>query len=267
MTINQLSISVYSTSGGIGTSVFSYLLALALKTSTATRRDPQVALVDMDFSGGGLDILLGLEADEGLRWSDIRAPSGQIAPEAFKRELVDSDGIRILSADPWNMLAPDAWEIRAALKALEAGMNFVVCDCGHGFAGSNKYGADDSSRRLICLAELSVLGLARARTWLGECSKLRENGPSRGVGEPLVIGVEPWGARSRAQAARSSIPLDEASEYLDHEIIGKFHHEPPLAQSILEGFGVESLPKSYRKLFDTVIERLCGLQVVKGGLG
>jgi hypothetical protein len=213
----------------------------------------------MDFSGGGLDILLGLEADSGLRWSDIRAPSGHIDPEVFKHELIDCDGVSILSADPWNVLVPDVWEVRAALDALETGMDVLVCDCGHRFFaesdGLNTYELlKDSSHRVICLAELSVLGLARARVWLGEYFKA--SGEQEASRHPIVMGVSPLRVGGRGWSTKVSIPLEQASEYLDCEVIRGPVYDSELARSILEGLCVEKIPRRYQRVLDAVVKQM-----------
>ncbi len=46
-----------------------------------------------------MDILLGLEQDEGLRWSGIDAPLGMIDGPALIREMLQWDGCPVLSAD------------------------------------------------------------------------------------------------------------------------------------------------------------------------
>lgn len=68
----------------------------------------RVVLLDLDLSRGGMDILLGLEQDEGLRWSGIDAPLGMIDGPALIREMLQWDGCPVLSADTW-CAAPHQW--------------------------------------------------------------------------------------------------------------------------------------------------------------
>ena len=60
-----------SSSGGCGTTATAAMFAYHL-----TQEGQRVVLLDLDLSRGGMDILLGLEQDEGLRWSGIDAPLG-----------------------------------------------------------------------------------------------------------------------------------------------------------------------------------------------
>ncbi|EIF00825.1 septum site-determining protein Ssd [Saccharomonospora glauca] len=60
--------------GGAGASVLAASVAV-----TAARSGEAVLLVDCDPLGGGIDLVLGTEADEGLRWPDLRMPAGRVA--------------------------------------------------------------------------------------------------------------------------------------------------------------------------------------------
>ncbi len=60
--------------GGAGASVLAASVAM-----TAARSGDAVLLVDCDPLGGGVDLVLGTESDEGLRWPDLRMPAGRVA--------------------------------------------------------------------------------------------------------------------------------------------------------------------------------------------
>ena len=64
-------VTVTSGHGGVGLSVMAAMLALTL-----TERGQSCVLVDADFVAGCLDLLLGLEREPGLRFSQIDAPLG-----------------------------------------------------------------------------------------------------------------------------------------------------------------------------------------------
>lgn len=78
--------------GGAGASVLATALA-----STAARCGRQPLLVDLDPLGGGLDVLLGLEQQVGLRWSDLAAASGRLSPSALRDALPRAGGLAVLS--------------------------------------------------------------------------------------------------------------------------------------------------------------------------
>ena len=64
--------------GGAGASTLSVALGLA-----AARRDAAVMLVEADPLGGGLDLMLGLEHAEGLRWPDLAASRGRVSTSSL----------------------------------------------------------------------------------------------------------------------------------------------------------------------------------------
>lgn len=85
-------------SGGAGAST----LAAALGLVAAADRD--ATLVDLDATGGGLDLLLGLEHDRGARWSALADARGLVASDALRAALPRTGRLALLSAD---RLVPD----------------------------------------------------------------------------------------------------------------------------------------------------------------
>jgi MinD-like ATPase involved in chromosome partitioning or flagellar assembly len=77
-------------SGGVGASSFAAALALAAAPSL---------LVDADPLGGGLDVLLGLEAEPGPRWSALAATRGRVSADALRDALPGFDGVAVLAHD------------------------------------------------------------------------------------------------------------------------------------------------------------------------
>src|SRR5690349_916184 len=63
-----LVLGVVGGSGGVGASSFAAVLA-----ATAGRS----LLVDLDVAGGGLDVVLGIEAEAGARWSGLHLAGGR----------------------------------------------------------------------------------------------------------------------------------------------------------------------------------------------
>lgn len=77
--------------GGAGASTLSAALALAIPGESL--------LVDADPYGGGIDLLLGWERLEGLRWPDIDLRSGRVAFGALRRALPHRRDVIILSGN------------------------------------------------------------------------------------------------------------------------------------------------------------------------
>lgn len=71
-----------SASGGAGSSILAAATAVA-----ASRAQRQTLLVDCDQWGAGLDVVLGVEHQAGLRWNDLAAPAGRLSAEHLYQSL------------------------------------------------------------------------------------------------------------------------------------------------------------------------------------
>jgi secretion/DNA translocation related CpaE-like protein len=91
-------IAVVGGCGGAGASVFACAVAVA-----AFAAGRSVLLADCDRWGPGLDVVLGLEADPGVRWSDLTAPTGRLVTAelhaALPRLPVPRGGVALLCHD------------------------------------------------------------------------------------------------------------------------------------------------------------------------
>lgn len=113
--------------GGAGASTLSTALALAAVPAG------DVLLVDGDGWGGGLDLVLGAEQEQGLRWPEL---SGRIAGPALVAALPTACSVPVLAASrdapedvPGEALASVVRVVRAAR---DAGHGVVVDLPGHG---------------------------------------------------------------------------------------------------------------------------------------
>jgi hypothetical protein len=77
-------------SGGVGASSFAAALALAAG---------QAMLLDCDASGGGIDVLLGIESVPGARWSGLRLDGGWLDPALLDEGLPRWREVGVLAAD------------------------------------------------------------------------------------------------------------------------------------------------------------------------
>src|SRR3954454_5025219 len=83
-------IAVRGGGGGAGASTVATALAVAAA--------PGSLLVDGDAGGGGLDLLLGAERADGLRWPELVGLRGRVAGDALLASLPESDGVHVLAA-------------------------------------------------------------------------------------------------------------------------------------------------------------------------
>jgi secretion/DNA translocation related CpaE-like protein len=86
-------IGVVGGRGGAGASTLA--AALAVTASVGARS----LLVDLDPLGGGVDLLVGLEGEPGLRWSDLATVVGPLSGSALAGSLPSRDGLSVLSWD------------------------------------------------------------------------------------------------------------------------------------------------------------------------
>jgi secretion/DNA translocation related CpaE-like protein len=76
--------------GGAGASTVAAALAVAAA--------PGAVLIDADPWGGGLDLLLGAEGVEGLRWPQLTGLRGRVGGDALLAALPEVGGVHVLAA-------------------------------------------------------------------------------------------------------------------------------------------------------------------------
>jgi secretion/DNA translocation related CpaE-like protein len=118
-----LTVGVIGGRGGAGSSTLACALAV-----TSARQGRRTLLVDADPLGGGLDVLLGGEAVEGLRWPAFAASHGRVGGGALEESLPSLHALRVLSWDRGDCvtIAPEA--VRAVLAAARRRGGAVVVD-------------------------------------------------------------------------------------------------------------------------------------------
>lgn len=121
-------LAVVGGNGGAGASALSTAVAAA-----EARSGRRALLLDCDPLGGGLDLVLGLEAVEGLRWSGLAVDTGRLGSgallSALPKQRVGSGELALLSCDrdvPPTGLSPDG--VRAVLDAGRRAGTTAVCD-------------------------------------------------------------------------------------------------------------------------------------------
>lgn len=85
--------------GGVGASTLAALAARRCAGARARAPGGAVALVDLQPVGGGVEVLLGLEHAEGVRWSDLRDARGTVAGADLEGLLPRWQGVEVLSGD------------------------------------------------------------------------------------------------------------------------------------------------------------------------
>ena len=93
--------------GGAGASSVAVGLAAA-----DHRQGRKVLLIDGDFAGGGLDLLLGAESQAGTRWTELTNLTGRLNSQTLLPSLPAPFGIALVSASRGSLQEPtsQAWE-------------------------------------------------------------------------------------------------------------------------------------------------------------
>ncbi|QSY58786.1 P-loop NTPase [Bifidobacterium saguini] len=222
-------VAMTSSHSGMGLSTTAAMLAWTL-----AQRDLSCALIDADFASGCLDLLLGVEREPGLRFNQICAPLGNVEGEVLGGELICWENVRVLPYNPWIGLRPNQWEVQAVVRALASANDVVIVDAGQGELVQT---IPDLNHAMHFMgAELSVMGLARARTHRAKLS-------TWDCPTPQIIGFSPRGA----PRGRGEVSMAEAETYLTSEIVGPIKPSAHLCGDVLEGLGIRAVPKCNRR--------------------
>ena len=108
--------------GGAGASVLSATLALSVAND-----DRRTMLLDLDPSGGGQELLLGLERSEGCRWSAI-LERGPVDVAAVTAALPAVAGVSVLTGDARQHVDVDAEVVRTFITAEAGRHEWVIAD-------------------------------------------------------------------------------------------------------------------------------------------
>lgn len=115
-------IGVVGARGGAGASTFAAALAHRLSGRGPT------ALVDLERAGAGIDVLVGLEGADGLRWPDLADARGDVPADELVPLLPRWAGCVVLSADRARPGPPPAAAVTDVLGALASRHRDVVLD-------------------------------------------------------------------------------------------------------------------------------------------
>ncbi|MGW1762802.1 septum site-determining protein Ssd [Streptomyces sp. NPDC002073] len=118
-----LAVGVIGGSGGAGASTLACALAVA-----AARAGERTMLIDGDPLGGGLDVLLGGEGVEGMRWPDFAASRGRVGAGALEESLPELHSLRVLSWDRGDRVVVPPAAMRSVLAAARRRGGAVVVD-------------------------------------------------------------------------------------------------------------------------------------------
>jgi secretion/DNA translocation related CpaE-like protein len=201
--------------GGAGASTLAVALAV-----TAVRGGRRTLLIDADPRGGGLDLTLGLEHDEGLRWPDFAGASGRIDPDALTEALPGKGPLAILS---WGRVDTGLEEapvtaMTAALAAGRRGVDVIVIDLPRCLDEAAAIGAGAAD-------QVYVVVPAEVRATFSAAVTVREVGGFSDRMGAIVRGPSPGGLRADEVAGAVGLPL-----------LGEVPTEPGLPGAVERGY-------------------------------
>jgi secretion/DNA translocation related CpaE-like protein len=205
-------VTVLGGRGGAGASVLAAGLAV-----TGGRLGLRTLLIDADPLGGGVDLVLGWESLDGLRWPALSQTSGRVSPPALVEVLPQRGELVVLSWDRGELLSVPAEAMVSALDAGRRGQDLVVVDLPRRLDDASVLALSAADRGyLVVPAELRACAAA-ARV----AAMAAPHCPSLSV---VVRGPAPGGLRAREVASALGLPL-----------AGMVKPEPGLAAALERG--------------------------------
>lgn len=205
-------VAVIGGRGGAGASVFSTGLAV-----TARRRGLDTLLVDADPLGGGVDLVLGWELLDGLRWPELVDARGRVSPPALVGALPGQGSLAVLSFDRTELAEVPVEAMAAALDAGRRGRDLIVVDL---------------PRRLD---EPALVALTAAdRAYLVVPAELRACVAAKRVGSVAARHCPALSVVVRGPAPGGLTP-DEVAGGLGLPLAGVLRPEPGLARALEHG--------------------------------
>ncbi|MGO4445402.1 septum site-determining protein Ssd [Mycobacterium sp. 2YAF39] len=185
-------VAVIAGRGGAGASIF----AAALAQTASDAGD--ALLIDADPWSGGIDLLLGIEADSGLRWPDLMLQGGRLNYTALRDALPRYRGVSVLSGGRGGDI--DATPLGAVVDAGSRGGATVVCDVPRRSTAAAET-ALESADLVLVLAPADVRSCAAAE---GVARWVSTVNPNAGV---VVRGPAPGGLRPADVSEIVGLPL------------------------------------------------------------
>jgi secretion/DNA translocation related CpaE-like protein len=204
-------VAVLGGRGGAGASVFAAGLAV-----TAARIGLRALLVDADPLGGGVDLVLGWEALDGLRWPAL-AGSPPTSAASLVQTLPASGELAVLSWDRGDVFGVPVDAMAAALDAGRAGRELVVVDLPRRL--------DDAAALALAAADIALLVVpAELRACAAAARIAAAVAAHTGSLRLVVRGPAPGRLRAREIARTLGLPL-----------AGSLRAEPDLARALERG--------------------------------
>ncbi|MDG4833864.1 CpaE-like family protein [Solwaraspora sp. WMMD1047] len=205
-------VAVLGGRGGAGASVLAGGLAV-----TAAKARLRTLLVDADPLGGGLDLVLGWEEMQGLRWPALTAADGRVDAPALVRALPSRGDLVMLSWDRGDPLELPAEAMAATMDAARRGRDVIVVDVPRQL--------DDAAVIALQAADRVYLVVpAELRATAAAAKVVKAASPHCADLSLIVRGPAPGGLKARHVARSLDLPL-----------AGTLRPEPALCRGLERG--------------------------------
>ncbi|RLL68114.1 septum site-determining protein Ssd [Streptomyces sp. Z26] len=237
-----LTVGVIGGRGGAGASALACALAVTAadagagaragaRARTGTGAGRSAMLIDGDPLGGGLDVLLGGERTEGLRWPAFAESRGRVGGAALDESLPKLHGLSVLSWDRGDSAAVSGDAMKSVLESARRHAGVVVVDLPRRM--------DEATAE--ALAQLDVGLLLVPAELRAVAAAHRVAGVTRMVLKDLRVvvrtrtgaGTGP-GAR-RGGAGAPGLDEDEVARLLGLDLAGELPWEPGLLEAAERG--------------------------------
>jgi secretion/DNA translocation related CpaE-like protein len=179
-------VAVGGSCGGAGAST----MAAALALSAA----PGCVLVDADVWGAGLDLLLGAEGVDGLRWPELAGVRGRPAGDALLAGLPEVDGVAVLAASRGTPVPVSGEALTGVVEAIRAEGVPVVVDLPRGQP------TGEPTAAVLAEADLMLL-VVPARLRAATAARLLVDAPGSAWATAQLVVRPAAGGLSRAEVA------------------------------------------------------------------
>lgn len=207
-------VSVMGGCGGAGATTLAAALALR-----GARRGFSSLLLDADAYGGGIDLVLGHENIEGMRWPDLDRTLGRVSGESLRQVLPSKAGLSTLSwdrGDPLDALLPDS--MHAVLTAASRAFDLVVADVPRIF--------DGVAEEILGRSVLTVVLVPEDIHALGAAGRILSRVQRLSGSVALLTRARRGGIGAAAVSANLGLP-----------VIGRIRHQRSLAANLDSGDG------------------------------
>jgi secretion/DNA translocation related CpaE-like protein len=180
------------------------------------RLGKRTILVDGDPYGGGLDLVLGWEGTDGVRWPGLSHAAGGVSVAALDEALPHSGELAVLSCDRDDPAVPvEAME--AALDAGRSGWHLTVVDLPRRF--------DEAAETALSAADHVLLVVPAELRACAAASKVAAEALRHTESLSVVVRTPAPGRLSAREIARA----------LELPLAGSYRLEPALARGLERG--------------------------------